>query len=357
MRRERERNQLMAPTQNTPMDKRKMIFLRDQTLPPAHRTGEDYQSEINRALLKAGVPHWIRVREVKWNEKGMITGITTKMCTVDNLRKYEVVVVKAARMAERGIICFGENEAWQRLKIHGVPLNRYVGRGTNGLENLREIQAENPGVIIPIAARWLGRVPQLKERWASGIITASSVVFAVRREDTANRLLKEGVRICGNCFTVERYQEEWLDVQCSNCMKWGHIDSKCISQTKTKCNLCAEKHRTDQHQCQVVGCTKRKGQQCAHLIVKCPNCRGQHVGGSRACPERQKAKEEAKGWRYPEHHRNHQQVTEHHLHVPAPEAAIITENAGDKIIGNEPTEAPTAPETTPVVGNDIMIDN
>jgi hypothetical protein len=43
--------------------------------------------------------------------------------------------------------------------------------------------------------------------------------------------------------------------------------------------------------------------------------------------------------------------------VPALEAAIIMENAADEIIRNEPTEAPTMPETTPVVGDDIMIDN
>jgi hypothetical protein len=63
-------------------------------------------------------------------------------------------------MIDRGIIGFSENEAWQRLKVHGVALNRYVGRGTNRLEKLREeIQGENAGVVIPIAARWLGRVP------------------------------------------------------------------------------------------------------------------------------------------------------------------------------------------------------
>jgi hypothetical protein len=76
-----------------------------------------------------------------------------------------------------------------------------------------------------------------------------------------------------------------------------------------------------------------------------------------ACPERQKAKEEAKGWRHPEHRRNHQQVTEHHSQVPIPEAAILMENVGDEIRGNEPTEAPTMPEITLVVGDDSMIDN
>jgi hypothetical protein len=202
--------------------------------------------------------------------------MTAEMCTVDNLGKYEAVAIKAARTLNRGIIGFVENEAWQRLKIQGVPLNRYVGRGTNGLEKPREeIQAENAGVIIPMATRWLGRVPQLKERWARGIITASSVVFALRGEDTARKLLREGVRICGNRYTVEIYQEERLDVQCMNCAKWGHKDSKCNSQTKVKCNLCTEEDRTDQHQCQVVGCMKGmswwSGLRCRTGNLRAPN--------------------------------------------------------------------------------------
>jgi hypothetical protein len=109
VRRERECNHLMTPTQNIPMDKRRMVFLWDQAPPPAHRTGEDYQLEINRALLKARAPHWIRIREIQRNDKGTITGMTTEMCTVDNLRKYEAVVIKAARTVDRGTISFGEN--------------------------------------------------------------------------------------------------------------------------------------------------------------------------------------------------------------------------------------------------------
>jgi hypothetical protein len=185
-----------------PMDKHRMVVLRDQMLPPECCTGEDYQSEINRALLKAGAPHWIHIQQVKRNDKGIITGMTTNMCTMDNLRKYEAVIIKVAHIVDRGIICFKENEVWQRLKLHGLPLNRYVGRGTNGLQKLQqEIQAENAGVTIPIATRWLGRVPQLKERWTSRIIIASSVVFAVQREDTALKLLGEGVTICGNWYS------------------------------------------------------------------------------------------------------------------------------------------------------------
>jgi hypothetical protein len=135
-------------------------------------------------------------------------------------------------------------------------------------------------------------------------------------------------------------------MQCMNCAKWGHIDSKCNSQAKVKCNLCTEKHRTDQYQCEVVGCTNGKRQQYTHLIIKCTNGRGQHIGWSKAYPERQKAKEEAKNWRCPERHRNKEQTTGHHSQVPALEAALIMENTVDEMISNEYMEASTMLETS-----------
>jgi hypothetical protein len=124
------------PTQNTPMDKRKMIFLRVQGSPVIRRTGEDYQLEINRALHKAGAPYWIRLRDVRRNDRGTITGTTMEMCTAEDLRRYEDTIIQAARTVDRCIVGFEENETWQRLKIHGIPFIRYMGRGTNGLEKL-----------------------------------------------------------------------------------------------------------------------------------------------------------------------------------------------------------------------------
>jgi len=42
------------------------------------------------------------------------------------------------------------NEIWQKVKMHGISLERYIGRNTDGgLEKLRrEIQAENEGIVI-----------------------------------------------------------------------------------------------------------------------------------------------------------------------------------------------------------------
>jgi hypothetical protein len=187
--------------------------------------------------------------------------MTAELCTVNDVRKYKDTIIMAARTIDKGIIGLGENKTWERMKIHGVPFKRYMGKGTNGLDKLREeIQAENAGMVIPTAARWLGRVPQLKEKWAKGDIMVTSVVFVIRGQDESMRLLKDGVRICGFRYRVKKYQEERPDTQCSNCAKWGHVDSHCSMPETVRCNLCAEKHRTDQHKCPVIGCTRGMGQ-------------------------------------------------------------------------------------------------
>ena len=68
-----------------------------------------------------------------------------------------------------------------------------MGRGSHGVNKLREeIEAENPGIEIPMAARWLGRLADIKEGVVQGQNRASSVTFVVRGEKMANRIIVAG---------------------------------------------------------------------------------------------------------------------------------------------------------------------
>ena len=59
---------------------------------------------------------------------------------------------------------------------------------------LREkTEAENKAVKIPMAARWLGRLTDIRERAERGEIGASSVTFVVKGEKTANSMIKNGI--------------------------------------------------------------------------------------------------------------------------------------------------------------------
>lgn len=60
---------------------------------------------------------------------------------------------------------------------------RYIGKGSHGVEKLREdVEAENEGAMIPLEARWLDRLSHIEERVAKGKIQASSVIFFIRGE-------------------------------------------------------------------------------------------------------------------------------------------------------------------------------
>lgn len=77
---------------------------------------------------------------------------------------------------------------------------RYVGRGSNGTEKLREeIKAQNEGVVSKLA--------EIKARAMRGEMSASSVTFAVKEEEMANRIIKNRVRIMGRIYQVKVYQE------------------------------------------------------------------------------------------------------------------------------------------------------
>jgi len=73
------------------------------------------------------------------------------------------------------------NEHWERVKMYGVNFDRYLGKKTGGgLEKLRqELQAENEGVVLPLAINWIGGPKDVQKKKAEGK-KAWSVVFAVK---------------------------------------------------------------------------------------------------------------------------------------------------------------------------------
>jgi hypothetical protein len=46
------------------------------------------------------------------------------------------IITMVARTATRGVVDVEENETWERLKIHAVPLMRHIGNGTGGLQKI-----------------------------------------------------------------------------------------------------------------------------------------------------------------------------------------------------------------------------
>ena len=161
------------------------------------------------------------------------------------------------------------NELWERVKMHGVNFDRYFGKKTGGgLEKLRqELQAENEGVVLPLAINWIGGPKDVQKKKAEGK-KASSVVFAVKGSKIAEKVLKGGLRAAGVKYDVEKFMNAGPDSFCGVCSRWGHVDSKCGSLMMPACMLCAGRHLTNDHKCNVVGCTANAGENCTHNVDK-----------------------------------------------------------------------------------------
>ena len=98
-------------------------------------------------------------------------------------------MIKAARKVDAGIVDIEANELWDTGEMHGIKFNRYLGKKTAvGPEKFRqELQAENEGVVLPLAINWIGGVKDVQKKKAEGKI-ASSVVFVVKRSKMAGKV-------------------------------------------------------------------------------------------------------------------------------------------------------------------------
>jgi hypothetical protein len=249
---------------------------------------QEIASAINRALFHQQAPARIRIMNARRNAKGAITAITHQNATAEMALQYRDIIITAARTVDKGVVDVEENESWERQKIHAVPLVRYMGKGTEGLQKMREeFEAENEGVAIPAQVRWLANPRTIRERRQNGEIAASSVVFVVKGNKVAQRLVKMGIKAAGVWYRVETYTNAGPDSRCELCCGWGHIENKCSS--KPTCGYCSGHHRTSDHSCNVVGCTAKQGSLCGHTMEKCPNCKGNHIAFSNRCAKKTEA--------------------------------------------------------------------
>ena len=102
--------------------------------------------------------------------------------------------------------------------MHGVNFDRYLGKNMGGgLENMRqESQAENEGVLLPLAINWIGGPKDVQKKKAEGK-KASTVVYAVKGSKMAGKVWKGGLRAAGVKYDVEKFMNAGPDsfVECT----------------------------------------------------------------------------------------------------------------------------------------------
>jgi len=194
-----------ALTAGSSMAQRRLILTRDESVPLSNPMEQEMASAITRALLHPKAPAHIRFMNAKRNAKGAIAAITHPNATAEMALQYCDIIITAARTVDNGVVDVEENESWERLKIHPVPLIRYMGKGTEGLQKMREaFAAENDGIVIPTQVRRLGNPRTIRERRQKGEIAVTSVVFVVKGSKMAQSIVKRGNKAAGVWYRVEK---------------------------------------------------------------------------------------------------------------------------------------------------------
>jgi hypothetical protein len=149
---------------------------------------------------------------VKRNAKGAITAITHPNATVEMALQYRDISITAVRTVDKGVVDVEQNQSWERPKIDTVTLIWNMGKGMEGLQQMREeYEAENEGIVIPTQVRWLANPCTLRERRQNGEIAALFVVFIVKGSYVAQCLVRTGIKAAGVWYRVETYTNEEPD--------------------------------------------------------------------------------------------------------------------------------------------------
>jgi hypothetical protein len=118
------------------MADRYLFLRRNESVPLPKMIVQEMSSAINRPLFHEQAPAHIRIMNAKKKAKDAITAITHQNAMVEMALLYRDVIITAARTVDKGIVDVEENQSWETLKIHAVPLIWYMGKGAEGLQKM-----------------------------------------------------------------------------------------------------------------------------------------------------------------------------------------------------------------------------
>ena len=188
------------------------------------------------------------------------------------------MLIQAAKTVDDAVVGVEILEQWQRLKVHGMSLERYLGPGK--LELLRREVESSTGIPLKTMPRWLINEDRLKEQQDKGNKQGSAIVITVSNEIEAKRFIASGLRFGGVIKKVEKYWDAGPGSVCMKCCGIGHERQGNCEDRPEKCIMCASAHPASEHQCGVNGCRKGKGKLCVHVVARCANCQGNHQANS-----------------------------------------------------------------------------
>ena len=279
------------PLLNEEQRGRRILFPRETS--GQQKSEADLMLALNEALQKIGEEPHVRFCRVKYAQSGAISALLTEKADAGVLIPRRAnLLIRAAKSVDTAVIGIEVLENWQRLKVHGMPLERYLGEGKMELLK-REVESAT-GIELKTLPRWLISESRLREQQEANNKRGSAIVITVSGENEGKRLCASGLRFGGIVKVVEKYWESGPSSVCLTCCGIGHERMGKCGDQPPKCIICAGPHKVEDHRCGVNGCSKGIGKMCAHVLALCANCGGNHPANSTHCTLRHKAEVNAR---------------------------------------------------------------
>jgi hypothetical protein len=277
------------PVNTRSKEERRLIFRRQAPTTAARHDTRDIQLVLNRAFVGAGLPDFIRAVNAGYAASGHLT-VLLKEGAPSGLvvPAYNDMLIAAVREVDIAVISVEISEQWQRIKVHGVPIRRYMN-SSHGLEMAREEIEYETAYKLKRDPTWLKSPRNIR---AGGRLFATMVV-TVGSKDEARRMLKGRLRFGGHHYATEAYWDTNPESVCIRCCGIGHASHLECRNSPPRCTICAGDHEALSHGCNVVGCSMGLGKPCQHSQIRCANCNGPHEATSPKCPKIRQARKQA----------------------------------------------------------------
>lgn len=118
--------------------------------------------------------------------------------------------------------------------------------------------------------------------------TRATVLITLGSQEEAKKACDQGVVWNAQILDCEPYWATLEPKQCFKCWKWGHTQRYC--RKEALCGRCGIKTHGEGGKAGEALCPTQGGQ----IPCKCPGCGGRHPAWAKECPEKVKAKKEAR---------------------------------------------------------------
>lgn len=195
-------------------EKRRVIFRREASSP--QKLEADLMLALNESLQKTGITTYTRFSMVGYSQWGAISALLTEKFNAEQLiSPHANMLIRVAKAVDAGIIGVEALERWQRLKVHEMSLERYLGEGEMVML-CREINSFM-GIQLKTLPRWLISESRLEERPEFGTRRGSAIVITVGTSEEVTKLCSKGIRFGGALKLVKKYGEAEPGLVCMSC--------------------------------------------------------------------------------------------------------------------------------------------